>query len=117
MTTPNAVDDVVIDYWALDRIIDVAQVSGTGRVAYAIELAAGRGVLLVWTTRWKTLDWRASMQVLTEIHGHQGKTRIVHLNPLDDGAEIRRAKELLSQVHGSAFAALEAASAIGWTEN
>lgn len=86
--------------YALDRDVDVSQVSGTGRKAYAIEARDGSGVLLVWDTSWVTVDWRPSMQVLEEIHGHGGSTRFT---PLDDDEQGReRAWSLLRSVHPQA---------------
>jgi hypothetical protein len=78
----------------LDRDHDASGVSGTGRVAFAIELAAG--VLVLWDSDRHTVDWRPSIDAVRAIHGHGGATR---LTPLDDDAAGRqRAVELLRVV-------------------
>lgn len=89
-------------FYALDRDTDVSGVSGPGRIAYALE--RDTGVLLVWDTDWITVDWRPSMQVLGQIHGHNGATRIVPLD--DDCAAQQKAVELLRQVASPAMATL-----------
>lgn len=81
-------------YHALHRDLDISKVSGTGLVAYAIELSTG--VLLVWDTDWVTCDWRPNMIVLNEIHGHNGATRVEKVDR--DSPEAARAHELLSRV-------------------
>lgn len=107
MITPYANDLAHARYYAVDRDEDVSQVSGTGRIAYAIELADyDVGVLLVWDTKWTTVDWRPSMAVLEEIHGHNGSTRITPLTPAADQLDIDRALRLLDRVHTKANGAL-----------
>lgn len=77
--------------YVLERDQDKSGISGTGRVAYAIEMRSG--VLLVWDTEWVTIDWRPDMAVLEAIHGHQGATRIV---PVEADSEQRRRAMLLA---------------------
>lgn len=81
-------------YYALHRDVDVSAVSGTGLVAYAIELSTG--VLLVWDTEWVTCDWRPNMTVLNDIHGHNGATRVEKVD--SDSPEAARAHDLLARV-------------------
>ncbi len=86
---------MAVRFWALDRDEDVSGISGSGRIAYAIQLATG--VLLVWDTDWVTVDWRPDMATLEAIHGHGGATRIV---PLDEDVAARaHALRLLARVH------------------
>lgn len=105
MTTPDAAPRLnqlaqprrrayPLAYHALRRDVDVSGVSGTGTVAYAIEMATG--VLLVWDTEWVTLDWRPNMTVLNDIHGHNGQTRIDQVDR--DSPEAARAHDLLARV-------------------
>jgi hypothetical protein len=88
-------ETAALRYWALDRDHDASGVSGTGRVAYAIELVSG--VLLLWDAGGgHTVDWRPSMAALRAIHGHGGATRLTPLD--DDPAARQRAIELLRQL-------------------
>lgn len=94
--------------WALDRDQDVSGVSGPGRIAYALEAPDASGVLLVWDTDWVTVDWRPSMRVLEQIHGHNGATRITDVS--DEPEARERALTLLRSVVGPAsktFASLQ----------
>lgn len=99
-------------FWALDRDDDVSGVSGTGRKAYVIEAVDYPGCLLVWDTDWVTVDWRPSMEVLTAIHGHGGRTRFT---ALDDDVEGReRALTLWRQVERHAINTFQAARDTLW---
>lgn len=82
-------------YWALDRLRDVSDVSGTGRVAYAYEFPS-QGVLLVWATNWVTVDWRPDVETVRAIHGHDGATVLTELS--GDPQARARADELLTAV-------------------
>lgn len=117
VTTPNGSASTTARYFALDRDQDPSGVSGLGRIAYAIDLGArpaGPGVLLVWDTGHVTVDWRPSMDVLTDIHGHDGKTRLTPLDPDDwvDAPAIARARELLGSVVHSARIAMDIGSTL-----
>lgn len=90
--------------WALDRDRDVSGVSGPGRIAYALEAPDASGVLLAWDTEWVTIDWRPSMQVLEQIHGHNGATRITDVSGEPEARE--RALTLLRSVVGPASTTL-----------
>jgi len=97
-----------VRYYGVDRDIDATGTSGTGRVAYAIELPSG--ALLVWDTQWVTIDWRPNMATLEAINGHNGATRFTPLD--DDPAARKRAMELLLQANAPAFTTFAEASAL-----
>lgn len=109
MTTPNADLDLIRSWWALDRDEDVSGVSGTGRVAYALDLP-GFGALVLWDTRWKTVDFRESLENVAEISGHGGATRLTPLDPETDAEAIDRARTLLAQVGHRAYTTLAVAT-------
>jgi hypothetical protein len=108
VTTPNDVA-LIRSWWALDRDADVSGVSGTGRVAYALDLP-GFGTLVLWDTRWKTVDFRESLAQVAEISGHGGATRLTPLDPDADAAAIERARTMLADVGHRAYATLAVAT-------
>lgn len=113
MTTQTGyTHEVHTRFYALDRDEDISGISGSGRIAYAIDIAGEHGVLLVWDTNWVTVDWRPDMTVLEAIHGHNGATRITPLEPGVDEAAIERARDLLRQVRGRAASTLHIAELI-----
>jgi hypothetical protein len=87
-------------YYSLERDTDLGGMSGTGTVAYAIELE-GDGVLMLWDTSFAVeseerhshgVEWLPSLAMLTHIHGHEGATRV---EPIVDPVKQQRAEVLL----------------------
>jgi predicted heme/steroid binding protein len=68
--------------FTLERDEDVSGVSGTGTVAEGVEFTDG-SVALVWNTgpHKSTVVWPRGIQSVEAIHGHDGKTRVVFLDP------------------------------------
>jgi hypothetical protein len=68
--------------FALVRDEDVSGVSGTGVVAQGVEFTDGT-VALRWTSAWPTsvVFHDRGMDAVDAVHGHNGKTRIVWLDP------------------------------------
>lgn len=86
-------------FFALERDLDHSGVSGTGRVAYAIQVDPG--VLVLWDGEASqepafTLDWRPDLDTVIRIHGHGGDTRLVDLS--DDCPAQQHAVSLLARV-------------------
>lgn len=100
MDTDTEVVDSGVDtglalaFYALDRDADISGISGTGRVAYAIE--SPQGVALVWDGQYRTADWRESIEQLGALHGHVGATRVTPLDRPEDEPARQRARELLA---------------------
>lgn len=61
--------------FVLVRQEDVSGTSGTGVVAEGIEFSNGQAVLH-WLTQLESIAVYASMKVLDQVHGHNGKTKI-----------------------------------------
>jgi hypothetical protein len=61
--------------FVLDRHEDESGVSGTGVVAEGVEFSDGH-VALRWVTRHGTWGLYESVEVVEEIHGHNGKTKV-----------------------------------------
>ncbi len=59
---------------------DVSGVSGTGVVAEGCVFSNG-AVAYTWLTYMTTMAWAPSIDVLKNIHGHGGKTKIVFIDP------------------------------------
>lgn len=86
MTTPQ--------WYAVVRDVDVTQISGTGVVAWVLELP--HGYLMWWDTvingtATETIEWFDSKQKFDDIHGHDGATRLVSVDYYAAG----RGRELL----------------------
>jgi hypothetical protein len=97
-------------YWAVDRLQDVSGVSGSGRVAYALEFAQPQGVLLVWDTLMATtVDWRPDMKTLVAIHGHNGATEFTDLSGEENSAVRAYVDGLLMSVLASALVTMSTA--------
>ena len=62
------------------RSHDVSGVSGTGVVAEGTVFSNG-AVAYTWLTHLQTMAWAPSIDVLKNIHGHGGSTRIVFIDP------------------------------------
>lgn len=60
----------------LKRDIDESGVSGVGIVAEGCEFTNG-SCALIWLTTYRSLAFYASAKELEQVHGHQGKTKIV----------------------------------------
>lgn len=60
----------------LQRDEDESGVSGTGIVARGVVLPSGR-VVLEWLSFHTSIGIYNNLDALTEVHGHQGKTKIV----------------------------------------
>jgi hypothetical protein len=64
----------------LSRSQDVTGVSGTGIVAEGVEFSTG-WVALTWLTAVNSLVFYPAIENVRAIHGHDGSTRIVWLDP------------------------------------
>lgn len=67
-------------WYAVVRDVDVTQISGTGVVAWVLELDHGH--LMWWDTvleeeETETLEWFRTQRKFDVIHGHKGCTRLV----------------------------------------
>lgn len=67
----------------LHRDEDVSGVSGTGVVAEGVAFSDGGPVALRWTSEWPTsvVFHDRGVESLEAVHGHNGRTRIVWLDP------------------------------------
>lgn len=67
--------------FVLERIEDIAGVSGTGIVAEGIEFTDGV-VTLHWISQWPSsvVHYDRGMDSVEHVHGHNGSTRIVWLD-------------------------------------
>lgn len=64
----------------LVRDEDASGVSGTGLVAEGVEFSSGM-VAVTWLSQFSAVNVYANMRVVEELHGHDGKTRIVFTSP------------------------------------
>jgi hypothetical protein len=66
----------------LHRDVDASGVSGTGIVAEGVEFS-DECVVLRWLSEWPTsvVFHDKGMEAVEQIHGHNGSTRIVYLDP------------------------------------
>ena len=91
-------------FYSLERDEDVSGKSGTGTVAYLLELE-GDGVVMLWDTDFDLgeggvlkptpscgIEWLPHLKMVEVIHGYEGKTRIV---PIEDPADQARVEQLL----------------------
>ena len=79
---------------AVVRDVDVTQISGTGVVAWVLELPHGH--LMWWDTVIKdtpteTMEWYDLAKKFDDIHGHEGCTRLVPV----ERAHADRGRELM----------------------
>lgn len=87
--------DVPMPIHALHRTVDHGGVSGTGIVAYALELPSG-SVLMLWDTGWPTISILPDLATVDAIHGHGGDTEIRPVSQAHVGDEhLSRTRELL----------------------
>jgi hypothetical protein len=71
---------VTAQWYAVMRDVDVTQISGTGLIAWVLELDHGH--LMWWDTtledvETETLEWFKTQRKFEVIHGHKGCTRLV----------------------------------------
>jgi hypothetical protein len=65
----------------LHRAEDVSGVSGIGLVAEGVEFADGTAALK-WHGEWASVNFHErGMESVRHIHGHDGSTRVVFLDP------------------------------------
>jgi hypothetical protein len=69
--------------FVLERDEDETGISGTGVVVEGVEFSDGR-VAYRWMSEHRTDQLADSMAKVEAVHGHNGKTRIVWLDPPDD---------------------------------
>lgn len=77
----------------LRRVQDVNGVSGTGIVAEGVMFSSG-WVALTWLTHLNSMAFYHSIDTLTTIHGHEGRTQVEFVDELDQGKKpkVRRAR-------------------------
>ncbi len=81
--TPQAKDPIhktLARRFVLVRSKDVSGVSGTGVVAEGTVFSNG-AVAYTWLTHLQTMAWAPSIDVLKNIHGHGGSTKVVFIDP------------------------------------
>jgi hypothetical protein len=64
------------------RLIDESGVSGVGYVAQGVEFDNGQ-CALYWVTEPSSMGIYQSIEDLTSIHGHSGKTEVVFMRGID----------------------------------
>jgi hypothetical protein len=64
----------------LQRDVDLTGISGTGKVAEGVVFSNG-WVALTWLTRYTSVVFYPLIDAVREIHGHDGKTRIIFEDP------------------------------------
>ncbi len=65
--------------FVLEREEDISGTSGIGVVAEGIEFSNGQSVLH-WVTQLESVAVYASMKVLEQVHGHNGRTKVKWLD-------------------------------------
>jgi hypothetical protein len=65
-----------VKLFVLNRKVDAGGVSGTGIVAEGCVFENGK-VVLSWRTANTSLGIYDSIEIMTKIHGHDGKTEVV----------------------------------------
>ena len=78
----------------LIRNEDIHGKSGTGAVAEGCEFENG-WVSLTWVSQYSSGTWFASIHNLKHLHGHEGKTKVVWIDPpaIDDVEVVENDKE------------------------
>jgi hypothetical protein len=69
----------------LNRLVDKSQVSGTGFVAEGVVFSNGKCVL-TWLSEHPSVAVYDSLEEVEKIHGHDGLTRIVFADDLEEAA-------------------------------
>ena len=83
-----ATDDLTqMRRFQLHRDEDVSGVSGVGVVAEGVAFSGGGPVAMRWTSEWPTsvVFHDRGVESLEAVHGHNGRTRIVWLDPSGEG--------------------------------
>lgn len=62
--------------FVLQRTEDVSGTSGLGVVAEGVEFSDGTCVLH-WISQYHTIETCANLHVVEQIHGHEGRTKVV----------------------------------------
>ena len=65
--------------FVLQRDEDVNNFSGTGIVVEGVEFSNG-WVALTWRSHLTSLSFYSSIKVAEEVHGHDGKTKLIWLD-------------------------------------
>lgn len=73
----------------LHRDYDETGISGTGVVAEGVVYENG-WCSMIWKTEYFSLVAYPSIEHVEKIHGHQGKTRVVFIDPEENDAEVPR---------------------------
>jgi hypothetical protein len=68
----------------LIRDEDVSGVSGTGVVAEGVVFSTGK-VVLSWCSEYRSVTVYDTVSDLETVHGHEGRTHIEWLDPLEPG--------------------------------
>lgn len=79
-TVPAEKHTTLARRFVMVRSHDVSGVSGTGVVAEGTVFSNG-AVAYTWLTHLQTMAWAPSIDVLKNIHGHGGSTKIVFIDP------------------------------------
>lgn len=64
----------------LKRTEDIHGNSGTGNVAEGCEFENG-WVALTWNSQYSSGTWFSSVHNLKHLHGHEGKTKVIWIDP------------------------------------
>lgn len=85
---------IVGQWYAVYRKEDVSGVSGTGIIAWVLDL--GYGLFMFWDTEingepTETWEWIRNVRKFYDIHGHNGATRLVTITD----ANAARGRELM----------------------
>lgn len=73
----------------LQRNQDASGISGLGRVAEGCQFDTG-WCALVWLTKASSMCYYPSIEILDEIHGHGGMTKIVWVDDESSNVVIQR---------------------------
>ena len=66
----------------LKRVVDASGVSGTGRVAFGIQMPSGKAVI-EWLTSTPSEGIYNSLEECLKVHGHEGATNVEWIDALD----------------------------------
>jgi len=81
--------------FVLERKEDIHGNSGTGTVAEGCEFENG-WVALTWASQYSSGTWFPSIHNLKHLHGHEGRTRVLWIDPPDKN-DIEEVKENLKK--------------------
>lgn len=76
----------------LERDVDETGVSGTGRVAEGIEFTSG-AVAMTWLSTHRAISIYESIKTVEALHGHEGNTRIIWIDPDTYAAPVEKPKK------------------------